>query len=123
MSQPTLQIKNLKTIVMDTWLYSSSICENPSSVSSFSQLILYFQRYESLKMWSGKEIILSPIENSLHYCSQSIPKNNSKWYTLQRINYLGIDNHFSHSTSPMLCSLRGKRCMKLNTAEHRTHQG
>ena len=105
---------------MDTWIYSSPICENPSSISSFSQLILSFQRYDSQKMWEGKKIILSPRENSLHYCSQGIPKNKPMWYTLQKNNCLGIDNHFSHFTSPLLCSLGGKRCMKLSTAEHKT---
>lgn len=78
--------ENLKTIFMDTWIYSTSICDNPSSISSFSQVIFSFQGYDCWKMCDGKKIIIFPIENSLNYCSQGIPKRKTKWYTLQRNN-------------------------------------
>lgn len=109
--------KPLKTIFMDTWIYSSTICENSRSISSVSQLLLSFQNYDSQKIGDGKIIIFLLTENSLHYCSQGNPKNKPVRCTLQRNHCLAIDNNFSLSASPLLCSLRGKRHMKQSTAE------
>lgn len=120
MSQLTLKMeKTLKTIFMDIWMYSSTTCENSRSISSISQLLLSFQNYDSQKIGDGKIIIFLLTENSLHYCSQGNPKNKPVWCALQRNNCLAIDNNFSRSTSTLLCSLRGKRHMKLSAAEHK----